>query len=169
MSYGEQDLPISKVCGPALERPDDASADEANVPPSIRIAGDGLGEQIAAAAHRGDFPAVLRFSRDRAFILLSYSSGLVAHDLCRLQYEDMIWEPARLRIVSPRPIELSAQPGRFCAVAALRSWISLAGIAAGPVFRRVKANGRLGSEALSAGDLANAFWHAVLESRSGPG
>lgn len=142
---------------------------EAGVPPSVRSACDELGEQLAAAAHRVDFPAVLRFSRDRAFILLSYFSGVEAPELCRLRCEEVRWERTHLRLLSPRPVAITARESRFCAHAALRSWLQLSGIEAGPVFRRVKANGRLGTEALSAGDLANAFWHAVLESRSSLG
>lgn len=142
---------------------------EAGVPPSVRAACDALGEQLAAAAHRVDFPAVLRFSRDRAFILLNYFSGVEAPDLCRLRCEEVYWERTHLRLLSPHPVAIAARESRFCAHAALRSWLQLSGIEAGPVFRRVKANGRLGTEALSAGDLANAFWHAVLESRSSQG
>lgn len=161
--------PESPAAGSASFASVDGRDGEGTVPPSIRAACDELGEQLAAAAHRVDFPAVLRFSRDRAFILLNYFSGVEARELCRLRCEDVLWEATHLRLLSLPPVAIAACESRFCAHAALRSWLQLSGIEAGPVFRRVKANGRLGAEALSAGDLANAFWHAVLESRSGPG
>lgn len=143
-------------------------AADVEVPPSVRAACDELGGQLAAAAQRGDFPAVLRFSRDRAFILLNYFSGIGARELCRLRCEDLHWAPTQLRLLAPRLTDIPARESRFCAHAALRSWLQLADIEVGPVFRRVKTKGRIGTDALSPGDLANLFWHALLVSRSDP-
>jgi hypothetical protein len=139
---------------------------ELEVPPSVRSATDWLGDQISAAAESNDFPALLRFVRDRAFVLLSYFSAVDLKDLSSLQFSDLSFEQSALFISICNKRIISFTDSRFCPVTALQTWLSLSGLESGPIFRRVKSNGRLSDAALFPGDLKNIFEQSVLLSRT---
>lgn len=141
---------------------------EISTPPSIRAAADWLGDQIAATAEQNDYPALLRFTRDRAFVLLNYFCVTDLREISRLHFSDITFQVSAMAIVvgGERQI-IPANESRFCPVAALRTWLSLSEIDDGPVFRRVKSNGQLSPESLSPGDLKNIFRQSTLLAKTG--
>lgn len=101
----------------------------------------------------------LRGIRDRALLLLGFSGAFRRSELVGLRVEDLIATPDGLRVVirkSKTDQEGAGQEvaiphgARLRPVEAVRAWLGAAGIESGPVFRRVRKNGRLGEDALSA-------------------
>ena len=141
---------------------------EIAIPPSIRAAADWLGDQIAAAAAQNDFPALLRFTRDRAFVLLNYFCITDLEEVSRLRRADIALDAAAMTIVlGGQRRALPSNASRFCPVAALRAWLSLSEIRDGPIFRRVKGNHQLSAEPLSPGELKNIFRQSTFLARTG--
>lgn len=141
---------------------------EIAIPPSIRAAADWLGDQIAAAAAQNDFPALLRFTRDRAFVLLNYFCITDLVEVSRLRRTDIALDAAAMTIVlGGQRRALPSNTSRFCPVAALRIWLSLSEIRDGPIFRRVKGNHQLSAEPLSSGELKNIFRQSTLLAKTG--
>jgi len=121
-----------------------------------------------AAACGGD----LRGERDRALLLLGFGAALrraelVAVEVRHLRFHDDAGDRAAsstgrrgVSVFLPRSktdqtgegatVFVAANPlNAHCPVAALRTWLDLAGIGHGPVFRRITRHGRLGGIALS--------------------
>ena len=110
----------------------------------------------------GDAPAAVR---DRALLLVGFAGALRRGELVALAVEDLERRPRGLLVHLRRSktdqeglgqrVALLARPGsRYCPVAALDDWLSLARIRSGPLFRRVYRSGRIGPNALSAATVA---------------
>jgi site-specific recombinase XerD len=91
-------------------------------------------------------------ARDRAVLLVGFALGLRRTELVALAVEDVEPHPdgalvtiARSktdqRASGARLLLAYADDGRPCPIRALRSWLATAGVAAGPVFRRVTRSG----------------------------
>ena len=159
--------PVSGDAGTTATAPE-ISLWEIAIPPSIRAAADWLGDQIAAAAAQNDFPALLRFTRDRAFVLLNYFCITDLVEVSRLRRTDIALDAAAMTIVlGGQRRALPSNTSRFCPVAALRIWLSLSEIRDGPIFRRVKGNHQLSAEPLSPGELKNIFRQSTLLAKTG--
>ena len=162
--YEEQER-LRRDAGQASVSSADA-AWEITIPPSVRVTADWLGDQISAAAEQNDYPALLRFTRDRAFVLLNYFCMDDLGEISRLRFPDVSFSASALQIGGCRRKSIPASDSRFCPVAALRAWLSLSGIENGPIFRRVRGNGQLSREALFPGDLRNVFQQCAWLAKS---
>lgn len=91
-------------------------------------------------------------ARDRALLLVGFALGLRRTELVAFAVEDLEAHPDGALVTIPRSktdqrgegarlLLAYADDGRPCPVGALRDWIAAAGIAAGPVFRRVTRTG----------------------------
>ncbi len=105
----------------------------------------------------------LRGLRDRALLLLGFAGAFRRSELVALRVEDLVETPDGLRVVVRRSKtdqegagqEIAVPHGaRLRPVEAVRAWLAAAGIETGPVFRRVRKNGRVGDEALTAEGVA---------------
>jgi len=99
--------------------------------------------------------------RDRALLLLAFAGALRRSELVALDVAHVSWTDDGMKILIERSktdergegAELVITRGRAeetCPVSALHSWLEQAGIAAGPLFRRINRGGALGSNRLSA-------------------
>jgi integrase len=91
-------------------------------------------------------PDTLVGTRDRALLLVGYVAGLRPSELVSLDVSDLVVVDDGLavslmrgRIVIPYGIEAD-----LCPVLAWQDWVAAAGLTAGPAFRSVDRNGRLG-------------------------
>ena len=86
--------------------------------------------------------------RDRALFLLGFAAALRRSELVRLDVEHVTWTETGLKLLIERSktdgagegAEIAIPAGRSadsCPVAALRTWLDLAEIKAGPLFRKV--------------------------------
>lgn len=106
----------------------------------------------------GDWPWLLRCWRDRALILIGFWRAFRSDELCRLQVEHI-----QARVGEGMQLFLPWSKGdrdnqgqtfsapalaKLCPVQAYVDWISLAGIARGPVFRGIDRWGHLGEKGL---------------------
>lgn len=113
------------------------------------------GEQARA---EDDWPRLLRCWRDRALILIGFWRAFRSDELCRLQVDHI-----QVRAGEGMQLFLPWSKGdrdsqgqtfnapalaKWCPVQAYVDWISLAGIARGPVFRRIDRWGNLGEGGL---------------------
>lgn len=113
------------------------------------------GEQARA---EDDWPRLLRCWRDRALILIGFWRAFRSDELCRLQIEHI-----QVRAGEGMQLFLPWSKGdrdnqghtfsapalaKLCPVQAYVDWISLAGIARGPVFRSIDRWGNLGEDGL---------------------
>jgi site-specific recombinase XerD len=103
-------------------------------------------------------PATLQGRRDRALLLLGFAGALRRSELVALQVEDLEVLPQGLRVTIRRSKTDQEGAGQVIAiargevhrpVAAVQDWLATAGIATGPVLRRVRKGGCVGHEALS--------------------
>ncbi len=108
-------------------------------------------------------PDTLRGLRDRALLLLGFAGAFRRSELVALRVEDLVEAPDGLRVVVRRSKtdqegagqEVAIPHGaRLRPVEAVRAWVGAAGITEGPVFRRVRKNGLVGVEALTAEAVA---------------
>lgn len=105
-----------------------------------------------------DWPRLLRCCRDRALILIGFWRAFRSDELCRLQVEHI-----QVRTGEGMQLFLPWSKGdrdnhghtfsapalaKLCPVQAYVDWISLAGIARGPVFRGIDRWGHLGEQGL---------------------
>jgi len=113
------------------------------------------GEQARA---EDDWPRLLRCWRDRALILIGFWRAFRSDELCRLQVDHI-----QVRAGEGMQLFLPWSKGdrdshgqtfnapalaKLCPVQAYVDWISLVGIARGPVFRSIDRWGHLGDEGL---------------------
>ncbi|AIR91002.1 site-specific integrase [Pseudomonas cremoricolorata] len=117
--------------------------------------------QQAEAAH--DLPALLRARRDRALLLLGFWRGFRGDELARLQVEHIQAE-AGVGISLYLPRSKGDREGlgvqhrtpalkALCPVNAYLQWIEVAGLARGPVFRKLDRWGNLSDAALNSNSL----------------
>ena len=101
--------------------------------------------------------------RDLAAHRLAQQGAFRRSELVALRVEDLVETPDGLRVTIRRSKtdqegagqEVAIPHGaRLRPVEAVRAWLAAAGIDTGPVFRRVRKNGRVGAEALTAEAVA---------------
>ena len=101
----------------------------------------------------------IRGLRDRALLLLGFSGAFRRSELVALCVEDLAFLPDGLRVKIRRSKGDQEGQGQEIAipngtklqpVEALRAWLEAAGITSGPVFRRIRKNGLIGTDALTA-------------------
>lgn len=102
--------------------------------------------------------------RDRAMLLIGFAGALRRSELAGLDVDQLRWTREGLVLTIGRSkgdqqgqgAEISIFQGEHaatCPVAALRAWLTLAGISAGPVFRKVARGGHVQGERLSGGGV----------------
>ena len=117
----------------------------------------------------------LRCIRDQAMLLLGFWRGFRSDELTRLSVENVVVESGigltcylphskGDREFTGRTFRCPAL-SRLCPVGAYERWISVSGIASGPVFRRIDRWGRLAETGLSAGSIIP--WLRLLFANAG--
>ena len=109
--------------------------------------------------------------RDSALLQLGYFGAFRRSELVMLEVQYLQWEREGLRITLPRSKTDPAGEGQdkaipygdsvCCPATALRSWLDIAQIEQGPLFRRINRWGVVGEVALSAGSV-----NAILAARA---
>jgi site-specific recombinase XerD len=119
-------------------------------------------DRIAAMAAL--VPDTLAGKRDRALLLLGFAGAFRRSELVGLEVGDLTEAEGGYRVLirhSKTDQEGEGQEiaipagGKLRAVEAVKVWLAAAGIAAGPVFRRVAKGGRVMPEALTDRSVAN--------------
>lgn len=98
-------------------------------------------------------PRSLATVRDQALILVGYFGAFRRSELVALQVDDLVWEPEGLlvrlsrsktdQLASGMTRALPWGPDNLCPVKALRDWLKLANLSAGPVFRPINRWGQI--------------------------
>lgn len=124
---------------------------------------DWLEDAIAAALARNDAALVLRHRRDRALVLLGFWRGFRGDELLHLQVEHLQLVPEQgLTCFLPHSKGDRKNVGktyrvpalsRWCPVTAVTDWVTAAELHAGPLFRRISHDGRLGTDGLHPNSL----------------
>ncbi|MFJ3483282.1 site-specific integrase [Pseudomonas sp. NPDC090202] len=122
-----------------------------------------LERSAAAAAERGDFKDVMRHRRDIALVLIGFWRGFRGDELARLQVEN-----TQAQAGTGISFYLSHSKGdrshagvtlhtpalkKLCPVEAYINWITVAGIARGPVFRKLDRWGNLAEDGINPNSL----------------
>lgn len=115
------------------------------------------------AAARDDFKALMRHRRDIALLLIGFWRGFRGDELARLQVENVQADSgAGISFYLPSSKGDRQHTGatyhtpalkKLCPVEAYISWITVAGIAQGPVFRKLDRWGNLAEEAINPSSL----------------
>lgn len=89
----------------------------------------------------------MKAARDKALLLIGFAGAFRRSELVSLQYEDMTEYDSGLELLlrrsktdqegAGRTVFIPYARGNRCPVKALKNWLELAGIAAGPLFRAV--------------------------------
>lgn len=122
-----------------------------------------LEREAAAASIKQDVKTVMRCRRDIALVLIGFWRGFRGDELARLQVEN-IQAQAGAGITFYLPHSKGDRQNRgttfhtpalkkLCPVAAYINWITVAGIAHGPVFRKLDRWGNLGDASINATSL----------------
>ncbi len=108
----------------------------------------------------GALPDDLAGKRDRALLLIGWAGAFRRSELVALTVEDLVETTEGLVVIVRRSKTDQEGAGRkvgvphgstsLCPVTAFQSWLSLAHITSGPVFRKVDRHGHVGPRALSA-------------------
>lgn len=104
-------------------------------------------------------------ARDRAAVLVGFHGAFRRSELVALDVADVVFERAGLRVRIRKSKTDQTGEGReigilyhanaeLCAVRALRAWLDLAGIAEGPILRRIDRHGNIGAGRLSSEGVA---------------
>jgi site-specific recombinase XerD len=114
-------------------------------------------------------PHTLTGQRDRALLLLGFAGAFRRAELVALTVADLAFVDDGLRITIRKSKTDQEAAGQviaiphgsvlFCPVRALKRWLALAGIEAGPIFRAVGKGNRIGVAALSDKSVANVVKH----------
>lgn len=129
----------------------------------LQTAARAFEDEAQAARERHDLPALLRARRDAALLLLGFWRGFRGDELARLRVEHVQAQAGvgmtlfvtqskgdrQAQGVQHRAPALKA----LCPVDAYLKWIEVAGIAQGPVFRKLDRWGNLGEESLNSNSL----------------
>lgn len=118
-----------------------------------------LEQQAAEGGAQGDVSGVIRARRDLALLLIGFWRGFRGDELARIQVEHTTAQ-AGVGITFWLPYSKSdrhhqggtySTPAlkRLCPVNAYMNWITVAGIARGPVFRKLDRWGNLGTEGIN--------------------
>jgi integrase len=113
----------------------------------------------------------LRCHRDRAIVAVGFAGAFRRGELAAMQLHDLRWGADRLRIDLPRSkadqegrgetVVLTAGTSEADPVAALRSWIDVAAVTEGHVFRGIKRNGVVTDGQLSGASIKQAVQRAA--------
>jgi len=122
-----------------------------------------LEREAALAAERDDFKSVMRHRRDIALVLIGFWRGFRGDELARLQVEHTQAEAsAGVTFYLPHSKGDRQHLGatyhtpalkKLCPVQAYINWITVAGIARGPVFRKVDRWGNLADSGINSNSL----------------
>lgn len=122
-----------------------------------------LEREAGLAAERGDHPCVMRHRRDIALVLIGFWRGFRGDELARLEVENIQAESAvGISFYLPHTKGDRQNVGTtfrtpalntLCPVDAYINWITVAGIARGPVFRRLDRWGNLAEEGINQNSL----------------
>lgn len=122
-----------------------------------------LEASAASAAEQQNLPALLRARRDIALLLIGFWRGFRGEELARLRIEHIQAEPGTgMTLYLPHSKGDRLNQGvsyrapalkRLCPVQAYGNWITVAGIAHGPVFRGIDRWGNLAEQGLNANSL----------------
>ncbi len=122
-----------------------------------------LEREAALAAERGDLVSMIRHRRDIALVLIGFWRGFRGDELARLQVEHTQAEPEKgITFYLPHTKGDRQHLGtsfhtpalkKLCPVQAYINWITVAGIAHGPVFRKVDRWGNLAEDGINSGSL----------------
>lgn len=122
-----------------------------------------LEAQAAAAIERGDYKALLRHRRSIAMILIGFWRGFRGDELARLTVENTkAYGGEGITFFLPHTKGDRQHEGTtfqtpaltmLCPVDAYLNWITVAGIAKGPVFQRIDRWGRLSEKAIQSHSL----------------
>jgi integrase len=114
-------------------------------------------------------PDTLNGRRDRALLLLGFAGAFRRAELVALTVADLAFADDGLRITIRKSKTDQEAAGQviaiphgsvlFCPVTALKNWLAVAGIEAGPIFRAVGKGGRIGPSALSDKSVAKRVKH----------
>ena len=106
----------------------------------------------------------MKASRDKALLLVGFSGALRRSELVALQYEDITCFESGVELLirhsktdqegAGRTVFIPHARGSRCPVKALMSWLSLAGIKRGPIFRLINRYDRVGERALTPQSVA---------------
>ena len=118
-----------------------------------------LDAEAGRAIESGDYKTLMRCRRDAALLLIGFWRGFRSDELARLQVEHTQAEAgSRITFYLPYTKGDRQHQGttfhtpalkRLCPVNAYIDWITVAGLAAGPVFRKIDRWGNLASEGLN--------------------
>jgi integrase len=128
----------------------------------------GVAQRQSTALTLNDLTRVLapiatnpRGVRDRAMLLVGFAAALRRSELVAINVEDLWFDEGRGVVIRIRRSktdqesagdEVSIAEGselKTCPVTALRDWLEMSAIDSGPVFRRVRRGGAVGSKALT--------------------
>lgn len=122
-----------------------------------------LEREAVLAAERGDFRSVMKHRRDIALVLIGFWRGFRGDELARLQVEHTQAEAGSgITFYLPHSKGDRQHLGatfhtpalrKLCPVQAYLNWITVAGIARGPVFRKVDRWGHLADGGINANSL----------------
>ena len=122
-----------------------------------------LEREAALAAERNDFKNVMKHRRDIALVLIGFWRGFRGDELARLQVEHTQAAPgAGITFYLPHTKGDRQHLGstfhtpalkKLCPVQAYINWITVAGIAHGPVFRKVDRWGNLAESGINSNSL----------------
>ncbi|PYD94655.1 hypothetical protein DNF23_01870 [Pseudomonas syringae pv. pisi] len=117
-----------------------------------------LDSKARAAIESGDYLALMRYRRDSALLLIGFWRGFRSDELARLQVEDTRAEAGTgITFYLPYTKADRDHQGstfntpalkKLCPVEAYINWITVAGIANGPVFRKLDRWGNLSEKGL---------------------
>lgn len=117
-----------------------------------------LDSKARAAIESGDYLALMRYRRDAALLLIGFWRGFRSDELARLQVEDTQAEAGTgITFYLPYTKADRDHQGstfntpalkKLCPVEAYINWITVAGIANGPVFRKLDRWGNLSEKGL---------------------
>ncbi|RYY75441.1 MAG: site-specific integrase [Gammaproteobacteria bacterium] len=117
-----------------------------------------LDEELSLAARIGNRQLILKYSRDRAIILVGFWKGFRSDELSRLDVDFMQLIPSEgLEFFLPFSKGDRESKGqifkipallKLCPVEAVADWLEVSGISSGPLFRRVTRWGNLGEDSL---------------------
>lgn len=122
-----------------------------------------LEREASAASERNDFKSVMRHRRDIALVLIGFWRGFRGDELARLEVEN-IQAQASVGITFYLPHTKGDRQHlgttfhtpalkNLCPVAAYINWITVAGIARGPVFRKLDRWGNLSEVSINPSSL----------------
>ncbi|CAG8863522.1 hypothetical protein PS627_00460 [Pseudomonas fluorescens] len=129
----------------------------------LQAAVAGFEREALAAREHDDLPGLMRARRDAALLLLGFWRGFRGDELARLRVEH-VQAQAGVGMTLFLPLSKGDRQAQgvqhrapalkaLCPVRAYLEWIEVAGIAQGPVFRKLDRWGNLGDDALNSNSL----------------